>query len=109
MTAAPWEETRNCRCTLVDTSELTITHLDEDWANPCEIAKNGEPCGRGAEWIAWKSQCCAERENNVLMCTPCRAQITQPAVVLECARCKTIFCPPSTAWALIEPLNRRTQ
>jgi hypothetical protein len=100
---------------------VSLTHLDEDWAVPCERgaradeaavtglawAQDETNCGgsNAAEWVVWLACGCAPVY--VLYCSPC-LDFLRAYPRVTCAVCETTFQPSSTAYRLIEPLNRRT-
>ena len=94
--------------------DLTIQHLDEDWAVPCDVGRNtGGPqgadvCSVTATWTAWSVKCCEGRAIAVVLCDGHKAALlTSPFGV--CQHCEYVFSPASAGVRLIEPLNRRTK
>ena len=76
-----------------------LEHLDFDIEVPCEVperAKIGKPggtpkCdGRPARWVGWRSNCCPESPNYILLCDECKRtyQAWQAASsIMYCANC----------------------
>jgi hypothetical protein len=88
---------------------VSLTHLDEDWAVPCEFLPRGQGgCGgdAGAEWIAHWLPCCPERAAT-FWCDRCLTAILA-AGFLGCGHCNREYVPPRSGLTTIEPLNRRT-
>lgn len=89
---------------------------EPDWDIACErasrVAENGRrddplTCnGSGrAEWALWFS--CGCNPGYVLYCTSCKDRVLGHEAGLHCTPCHQTFKPASTAYRLIEPLNRR--
>lgn len=90
--------------------DLTIRHLDEDWAVPCERKPPiGQPCTKPAEWVCWSVRCCPDRAQTFLLCDRHKADLLRTELVAVCSHCDEIFEPARTGFRLIEPLNRRTK
>lgn len=91
---------------------VSLTHLDEDWAVPCDfggkIKREGDPwpCENAAEWIAWTTRCCPARTAVILLCEAHRADVLESPGF--CHHCDEDFNPGSLGFRLIEPLNWRT-
>ena len=86
---------------------VSLTHLDEDWAVPCErYGEVAPPCESPAEWIAWTLRCCPDRKPAVTLCTAHKDEVLTSAAGF-CAHCNAAFVPCYTGFRLIEPLNRR--
>lgn len=87
-------------------SELTITHLDDDWDLPCEVSNHPERGSGPAAWVMWFS-CCPKSDGRLYMlaCTGCKDyKIGYP--VITCHSCGHVFHPGSRAYRLIEALNK---
>jgi hypothetical protein len=62
----------------VDSDVESIAHLDGAWAIACEIPPRlaGTPWYRPhddlAEWVMWRSVCCAASPRYLLVCPQCR-------------------------------------
>lgn len=104
------------RVTCVRINEVLIEHLDEDWAVPCEIGRDApdeDTIGcRGnnpAAFIVWPVSCCPRKGAPMLACKACLDEMLDDAWGIRCVWCDQAFLPSSTAFRLIEPLNRRTK
>lgn len=102
------------RVTCVRINEVLIEHLDEDWAEPCDVGRaTGGPrgagvCSNAAAWIAWSVRCCEARSVAVVLCDDHKAKLlANPFGV--CQHCEHVFSPAAAGVRLIEPLNRRPQ
>ena len=96
------------------TDELTIEHLDFDFAPPCE-ATGGvvdtvnrkyyifSECENVAEWRMMREHSHPEKDRVLLACTKCKdAKLN--AMFVSCPICFKTFSPASTAYISVEPL-----
>lgn len=95
---------------------ITSTEVAEgtEWDVACERTNRRSagsvrilPCqGSGrAEWALWFA--CGCSPGYVLYCTVCKDAVLTFPGGLCCRECDQTFHPASTAYALVEPLNRR--
>lgn len=103
---------------------IAFTHLaasaipSTEWEVACERAARDEDgkalgfrpscaCnGEGkAEWVLWRG--CSCDPHYLLYCTLCKDHLVNFSGPLKCGSCGRLSFPASTAYTLIEPLNKR--
>lgn len=92
---------------------VSLTHLDEDWAVPCEVINRDGTnlCESPAEWIGWRVICCPNAGSEhpaSLWCTRHKDEVLTAEFIGRCHYCLLTFRPFRAGFRLIEPLNRRT-
>lgn len=85
--------------------ELTIAHLDDEWALPCEFLAHEGP--DPAKWVMYPTCCTVGGGPYILGCDACKARNTDQHHAIRCEECGNTYAPASLAWRLIEPLERR--
>ena len=80
-----------------------LTHLDEDWAIPCEM--KWEPCLNEAKWVMFRSPCCAEKPKAGFACEPCKERRLLNQISVECPFCGHVWPDSASAYTRIEPLT----
>ncbi len=89
----------------LDAETHVLADLDDEWAVPCEAMRHtgNDP----AAWIMWPTCCTVAGNPNILVCDPCKTRKLESGISILCDDCGMVYTPASTAWRLIEPLNRR--
>lgn len=93
-----------------ETKEDTFTEIVEGIETPCQFSGRRETCPDDpARWVMFQTPCCEASAGRigVLACDTCMAIRTQNLVSLRCEHCDTLFEPASTAYFLIEPLEKK--
>lgn len=95
-----------------DVSITDLTKIVGDLEIPCDYGQKGYCYTRGehtdpARWVMHLVRCGCGAGGIRLACTQCKDERMQMAIALECGGCGEIHPSCSTAYSLIEPLEKR--